>query len=233
MNEHDVVILDRIFGLLKPHIKSLNLSGFSGVKIVDDDANIQMSAGIANGVLKIQRGYLEGILTKIRQGDSIAFFDLLNTFHHELCHIDVNNKMPFLSEPLSNEQVWPNALIIRFVREYFACSGSATTMNLGYLENRIVGGVQEINSLCQQKTRKNFCKIICNLAYLLGDCVFQPCGYFHKVHTSIKNDVIVTMTKQLFSAITEIGKEYPLNSFDNFAPLGCIIQSNWEKFSGF
>ena len=53
MNEQDVVILDRIFGLLKPHIKSLDLSGFSGMKIVDDDANIQMSAGIAYCIITL------------------------------------------------------------------------------------------------------------------------------------------------------------------------------------
>ena len=106
---------------LKPYLAGMNLSGFQGIYI----ANLSNPWGVAcvsEGKIIIHRGYCMEKVLRIQQGDIVAYSDLLNTLHHEYCHIDIDNRMPFLHGDLSNEEVFPKGHSKRFLREFCACA---------------------------------------------------------------------------------------------------------------
>ena len=153
---------------LRPYIKKLNLKGFSGICVIDlPEANFD--SRVANGRVEFNRRYFLEKATHALQGDTIAYSNLLNTFHHELCHIDIDNRIPFLSRPLSDEEVFPRGIAFRFTREYLACLGSVETMSTTNLKEQISNGTQEINALSKKRDIKNYSNIVCDLSYLLGN----------------------------------------------------------------
>lgn len=211
------------------HIQKLNLDGFSGISIIDSPDE-KFNARIINGSVEFNRCYFLEKTTLVLQGDSIAYSDLLNTLHHELCHIDINNRISFLNRPLKNEEIFPLGIAFRFTREYLACSGSIETMSARSLKDQIFNGAREINVLAEKRDVKNYSDIVCNLSYLIGNCSRAPYGYFVSMCNAIDDKILVTLAHRLLNTMMDFEKHLPLVTENHLSPLCDTIIAGWKHF---
>lgn len=213
------------------HIQKLNLEGFSGIRVIDLP-DVKFNARVVNSSVEFNRCYFLEKVTLASQGDLVAYSDLLNTFHHELCHIDINNRISFLNRSLNDEEIFPLGIAFRFTREYLACSGSIETMSVTSLKEQIINVTREINILAENRDIKNYSDIVCNLSYLVGNCSHSPCGYFVSMCNAIDDKILVTLAQRLLNTMMDFEKHLPLVTENHISPLCDTIIAGWKHFKG-
>ncbi len=223
-------LAERLLTDLRPYIQKLSLKGFSGMCVIDLP-EAKFNARVVNGRVELNRRYFLEKAKLALQGDSVAYSDLLNTFHHELCHIDIDNRMPFLSRPLSDEEVFPRGIAFRFTREYLACSGSVKTMSAASLKEQISNGAQEIKALSEKRDIKNYSDVVCDLSYLVGNCSHAPCGYFVSMCNAIDDEILVALARHFLDTMTDFENHLPFVTEEDISPLCDAIMVGWRHFN--
>lgn len=214
---------------LKPHLSKLNLKGYSGLSfetLPDDKA----AARVVDGRVEINSRYFFQKAPLAMQGDLVVYSELLNTFHHEFCHIDIDNRMTFLVRELKDDEVFPLGIAFRFTREFLACLGSIETMSAECLKETITKGTTEINNLSGVRDIRNYCDIVCDLAYLVGNCIHAPCGYFVSMCEAIEDQLIVRLARQFLSIMSGIEDKLPLETEADLFPLRDAIGAGWLQY---
>lgn len=214
---------------LKPHLLKLDLKGFAGMALVDM-SNTSAIARVVDGRVEINRQYFSEKAALAMNGDTVAYSELLNTVHHELCHIDIENRMPILICELAKEEIFPLGIAFRFTREFLACLGSIETLSVESLKNVIVHGTQEINRLSSKRDITDYCDIVCDLAYLVGDCIHAPCGYFASMCDAIEDDMLVRLARQFLSIMSDIEDRLPIKAERDLFPLRDAIFFGWLQY---
>ena len=223
-------LAERLLTDLRPYIQKLNLERFSGMSVIDL-SEAKFNARVVNGRVEFNRCYFLEKAKLALQGDSVAYSDLLNTFHHELCHIDIDNRMPFLSRTLSDKEIFPRGLAFRFTREYLACSGSIETMSSTSLKEQITSGTQEINALSKRCDIKNYSDVVCDLSYLIGNCSHAPCGYFLSMCNAIDDKMLAALACRLLNVMKDFEKHLPFVTEEHISPLCDAIMLGWRHFN--
>lgn len=211
------------------YLSDLDLTGFSGIAIVDLPDN-RMSARVIDRRIEFNRQYFSDQVTRAMQGDAVAYSDLLNTFHHEFCHIDIDNRMPFLVRELTDDEVFPLGIAFRFTREFLACSCSEGSMSVECLKDQITRGTQDINFRLGNRDIKNYCEIVCDLAYLIGQCIHKPYGYFATMCDDLEDELFVALSRQFMRIMSSLEDKLPLESEDSLSPLCDAITLGWSCF---
>ena len=215
---------------LRPYIRKMSLQDFQDIAFVDEPGG-GFSARVVDGRVEFNRRYFAEKFELVSQGDMAAYSDLLNTLHHELCHVDVDCKMPFLTRHLSDNEIFPLGIAFRFTREFLACLGSKETMTADILRAQNIGGVQEINALSKKRDLKSYCKIVCNLAYLVGDCIHAPCDYFTSACNAMEDERIAMLARHFLSIMSELEKKLPLEKEEQLSSLCDAIRIGWQYYS--
>ena len=214
---------------LRPYLKGLDLSGFKKMSCVQEP-NSKMNAGVIGKQIEINREYFERMKAQIQSGDVIACSNLVNTLHHEFCHIDVDNRMPCLTQVLEEKDIFPKGIAMRVIREFLACTLSSNSMTVDYLKQRQAEGTQEINMLSKDRDIKTYCDIVCDLAYLIGECCRKPFGYFHRLCDYIEDDVVRELAVSLKSVLCDLEEKLPIESDTDFEPVCQLIRTGWIQF---
>jgi len=97
MDLEAVKILEKLYNTVLGESSELNLSGFKGIKIIFDSSLPPISDGrLEDKILLLPRN-------KIQRYLHLGNYDIIkSTIHHELCHVDLANKLPFLHELLND-----------------------------------------------------------------------------------------------------------------------------------
>lgn len=215
--------------VLLPYLKGLDLSGFKKMSYVNEP-NSKMNARVIGKQVEINREYLERMKTQIESGDVIACSNLVNTLHHEFCHIDIDNRMPCLTQELEEKDIFPKGIALRVIREFLACMLSSDSMTVDYLKQLLLEGTQEINMLSKNRDIKAYIDIVCDLAYLIGDCFGKPFGYFYTLCNSIEDDSVRELASSLKSVLYALEDNLPIESDLEFDPVCHVIRTGWIRF---
>ncbi len=92
MNEFSFIELNRVISLLEKEIIEFNLNGFNGLIIEDDNMFPNSSDGrMINKTI---------LLPKNRTEENLRYanYKVKSTIYHELCHVDLSNKLPNIHE---------------------------------------------------------------------------------------------------------------------------------------
>ena len=214
---------------LQPYLKGLDLSGFKKMSYVQEP-NSKINARVVGKQIEIDREYFERMKAQIQSGDVIACSNLVNTLHHEFCHIDVDNRMPYLTQVLAEKDIFPKGIAMRVIREFLACMLSSDSMTVDYLKQRQAEGTQEINMLSKNRDIKAYIDNVCDLAYLIGDCFGKPFGYFYTLCNSIEDDSVRELASSLKSVLYALKDKLPIESDSDFEPVCQVIRAGWIRF---
>ena len=223
-------LVKELFEALEPYLQKLNLNGFEGILLVEA-SDPKMNACVIGKRIEISAAYYSRMEALIDAGNMTACSDLANTVHHEFCHIDVDNRIPYHMQHLNDAEVFPKGIAMRVIREFLACSLSHETMSIDLLKQQISTGIQAINELSSKRDIRSYCDIICDLAYLIGDCIHKPCGYFHIMCSCIEDEVVKELALDLESALSNLQKRLPIEKDSDIEQVCQIIRTSWNLFS--